>query len=231
MAQYTENELAKDLDNQDYKFGFVTDVETEKVPKGLNEEIIRLISAKKNEPEWLLDYRLKSFSIWQKMTEPNWAHVKYEKPDFQNITYYAAPKQTKKYESWEDVDPEMKETMSKLGISLEEQKRLTFAQAATGASGIETLLSLSLELYHNESLKLNTIIKALTSNPAKILKIDKGNLNVGNEADFCIVDINKPWIVKQENLFSKSKNTSIENKKLQGKVTNTFVKGEELFKL
>ena len=113
----------------------------------------------------------------------------------------------------------------------EEQKRLTFAQAATGATGIETLLSLSLELYHNESLKLNTIIKALTSNPAKILKIDKGNLNVGNDADFCIVDVNKPWIVKQENLISKSKNTSIENKKLQGKVTNTFVKGEELFKL
>ena len=113
----------------------------------------------------------------------------------------------------------------------EEQKRLTFAQAATGASGIETLLSLSLELYHNGSLKLETIIKALTSNPAKILKINKGNLSVGNDADFCIVDINKPWMVKQENLISKSKNTSIENKKLQGKVTNTFVKGEELFKL
>ena len=113
----------------------------------------------------------------------------------------------------------------------EEQKRLTFAQAATGASGIETLLSLSLELYHNGSLKLETIIRALTSNPAKILKINKGNLNVGNDADFCIVDINKPWIVKQENLISKSKNTSIENKKLQGRVTNTFVKGEELFKL
>ncbi len=85
----------------------------------------------------------------------------------------------------------------------EEQKRLTFAQAATGASGIETLLSLSLELYHNGSLKLETIIKALTSNPAKILKINKGNLSVGNDADFCIVDINKPWIVKQENLISK----------------------------
>ena len=113
----------------------------------------------------------------------------------------------------------------------EEQKRLTFAQAATGASGIETLLSLSLELYHNGSLKLETIIKSLTSNPAKILKINKGNLSVGNDADFCIVDINKPWIVKQENLISKSKNTSIENKKLQGRVTNTFVKGEELFKL
>ena len=125
MAQYTENELAKDLDNQDYKFGFVTDVETEKVSKGLNEDIIRLISAKKNEPSWLLEYRLNSFEIWKKMTEPNWAHVKYEKPDFQKIIYYAAPKQTKKYESWDDVDPEMKETMSKLGISLDEQKLLS----------------------------------------------------------------------------------------------------------
>jgi len=113
----------------------------------------------------------------------------------------------------------------------EEQKRLTFAQAQTGASGIETLLPLSLELYHNGSIKLETIIQSLTSNPAKILKIEKGNLSVGNDADFCIVDLNKPWIIKQENLYSKSKNTSIENKKLQGKVTNTFVKGEELFKL
>ena len=113
----------------------------------------------------------------------------------------------------------------------EEQKRLTFAQAETGASGIETLLSLSLEHYHNGNVKLETIIKALTSNPAKILKINKGNLSIGNDADFCIVDLNKPWIVKKENLYSKSKNTSIENKKLHGKVMNTFVKGEELFKL
>ena len=113
----------------------------------------------------------------------------------------------------------------------EEQKRLTFAQAETGASGIETLLSLSLEHYHNGNVKLETIIKALTSNPAKILKINKGNLGIGSDADFCIVDLNKPWIVKKENLYSKSKNTSIENKKLQGKVMNTFVKGEELFKL
>ena len=113
----------------------------------------------------------------------------------------------------------------------EEQKRLTFAQAATGATGIETLLSLSLELYHNGSVKLERIIAALTSNPAKILKINKGNLSVGNDADFCIVDINKPWIVKQENLVSKSKNTSIENKRLQGKVTNTYVKGQELYNI
>ena len=113
----------------------------------------------------------------------------------------------------------------------EEQKRLTFSKAATGSSGIETLLALSLEHFHNGSAKLSTIIKALTSNPAKILKINKGNLKIGNEADFCIVDINKPWIVKSNNLVSKSKNTSIENKKLQGKVMNTFVKGEELYKL
>ncbi len=112
----------------------------------------------------------------------------------------------------------------------EESKRLTFAQAATGASGIETLLPLALELYHNDSIKLSKIIQLLTSNPAKILKINKGNLSVGNDADFCIVDINKPWIVKKENLVSKSKNTSIDDKKIQGKVLSTFVNGEELFK-
>ena len=112
----------------------------------------------------------------------------------------------------------------------EENKRLTFAQAETGASGIETLLPLSLELYHNGSAELETIIKALTSKPAEILKINKGNLSIGNDADFCIVDINKPWVVKKEKLISKSKNTPIEDKKLQGKVISTFVNGEELFK-
>ena len=113
----------------------------------------------------------------------------------------------------------------------EESKRLTFAQAATGASGVETLLPLALELYHNESVKLFKIIETLTSNPAKILNIDKGNLSIGNDADFCVVDINKPWIVKKEKLISKSKNTSIENKKLQGKVLKTYIKGEVLYKL
>ena len=113
----------------------------------------------------------------------------------------------------------------------EESKRLTFSQAATGASGIETLLPLSLELFHNDSIKLSKIIKLLTSNPAKILKINKGNLSIGNDADFCIVDLYKPWIVKKEKMISKSKNTCIEDKKLQGQVINTFVKGLELFKI
>ena len=113
----------------------------------------------------------------------------------------------------------------------EESKRLTFSQAATGASGIETLLPLALELFHNNSIKLFKIVELLTSNPAKILKINKGNLSVSNDADFCIVDLYKPWIVKKEKLISKSKNTCIENKKLQGRVTNTFVNGVEMYKL
>jgi len=111
----------------------------------------------------------------------------------------------------------------------EESKRLTFSQAATGAAGIETLLPLALELFHNGSIKLEKIIATMTSNPSKILGIKKGNLDVGNEADICILDINKPWIVKQNELKSKSKNTPIENRKLQGQVLKTFVKGELVF--
>jgi Fe-S cluster assembly protein SufB len=125
MAGYTENELAKDLADKEYQYGFVSDIDSDVAPAGLTEQIIHLISSKKNEPSWLLDYRLKAFEVWKTMKEPDWAHVSYKKPDFQAISYYAAPKQTKKYESWDDVDPEMKETMSKLGISLEEQQRLT----------------------------------------------------------------------------------------------------------
>ena len=108
----------------------------------------------------------------------------------------------------------------------EESKRLTFAQAATGASGIETLLPLALELFHNKSIKLNKLIAALTCNPAKILDINKGTLNKGADADLCIFDINKPWVVNKENIKSKSKNTPIEDRKLQGQVLKTFVKGE-----
>ena len=108
----------------------------------------------------------------------------------------------------------------------EESKRLTFSQAATGAAGVETLLSLALELFHNNSVKLNKLISAITYNPAKILGIDKGNLQVGKDADLCVVDINKPWIVDKNKLKSKSKNTPIENRKLQGQVLKTFIKGE-----
>jgi len=122
---YTEKDLKEDLDNKSYEFGFVTDIESEKAPVGLNEDIVRLISSKKNEPDWLLNYRLKAFEVWQTMKEPNWSHVEYEKPDFQNISYYAAPKKKKELKSLDEVDPELLKTMDKLGISIEEQKKLS----------------------------------------------------------------------------------------------------------
>ena len=111
----------------------------------------------------------------------------------------------------------------------EESKRLPFSQAATGAIGIETLLPLALEMYHNESLSLNKIIETLTINPSKILKINKGSLKKGSDADICVFDIGTPWVVKADKLKSKSKNTAIENRKLQGKILMTFLKGELVF--
>ena len=122
---YTEEDLKKELSLKEYEFGFTTDIESDKAPLGLNEGIIRLISSKKNEPEWMLKYRLDAFKQWQKMEEPDWAHVRYQKPDFQAISYYAAPKQKKELNSLDEVDPELRKTMDKLGISLEEQKRLS----------------------------------------------------------------------------------------------------------
>jgi len=108
----------------------------------------------------------------------------------------------------------------------EESKRLTFAQAATGATGVETLLPLALELFHNKSIKLAKLISTITSNPAKILNIDKGTLAKGKDADICVFDLNKPWTVDKTKLKSKSKNTPIESRKLQGQVLKTFIKGE-----
>ena len=116
----------KNLVNQPYKYGFVTDIESDTIPCGLNEEVVRLISAKKDEPDFMLDFRLKAFKQWQKMVEPSWAHVTYPKIDYQNIIYYAAPKQKKeKLNNLDEVDPELIETFNKLGISLSEQKRLS----------------------------------------------------------------------------------------------------------
>ena len=112
----------------------------------------------------------------------------------------------------------------------EEGKRLPFAQAATGAVGIETLLPLALEMHHNESLPLTKIIETLTINPANILKINKGTLKKGADADLCVFDLDKPWVVNGNDLKSKSKNTSIESRKLQGKVQMTFLNGELVFK-
>ncbi|MBD2268475.1 MULTISPECIES: Fe-S cluster assembly protein SufB [Nostocales] len=113
------------LVNQPYKYGFVTDIEADTIPRGLSEDVVRLISAKKNEPEFMLEYRLRAYHQWLKMTEPTWPHVKYPPINYQDIIYYSAPKQKKaKLNSLDEVDPTLLETFEKLGISLSEQKRL-----------------------------------------------------------------------------------------------------------
>jgi Fe-S cluster assembly protein SufB len=121
----TEQETIERITNTEYKYGFTTDIETEIAPKGLNEDIIRLISAKKNEPEFMLEWRLKAYNYWLKLKEPRWPNVKYPPINYQDAIYYAAPKQKKQLESLDEVDPKLRETFEKLGISIEEQKRLT----------------------------------------------------------------------------------------------------------
>ena len=120
-----EDKILQEVTTTDYKYGFVTDIDSDTINKGLNEDVIRLISMKKNEPDWLLEWRLDAFRKFQKMTEPEWANVTYDKPDLQSISYYSAPKPKKTLESLDEVDPELLKTFEKLGISLEEQKRLT----------------------------------------------------------------------------------------------------------
>ena len=125
MAYDGKDKVLEEVTGKSYEFGFTTEIESDKAPAGLSEDIIRLISAKKEEPEWLLKWRLGAFAVWQTMEEPNWPHLNYEKPDYQAISYYAAPKQKQQLNSMDDVDPELRRTMDKLGISLEEQKRLS----------------------------------------------------------------------------------------------------------
>jgi Fe-S cluster assembly protein SufB len=117
--------VIQDLANREYRYGFVTDVEQESVPRGLNEEIVRLISAKKQEPAWLLDWRLKAFRTWLTMKEPAWGNIKYGPIDYQNIIYYSAPKRRPALQSLDEVDPEIRRTFDKLGIPLDEQKLLS----------------------------------------------------------------------------------------------------------
>ena len=124
MGKFTEDDLKKELETKEYEYGFYTDIESETFPVGLNEDIVRAISQKKQEPEWMTQWRLEAFKIWQDMTEPEWANVQYKKPDFQNISYYSAPSKKAKYNSIDEVDPELLDTFNKLGISLDEQKKL-----------------------------------------------------------------------------------------------------------
>ncbi|MFZ9588539.1 MAG: Fe-S cluster assembly protein SufB [Chitinophagaceae bacterium] len=123
--QEENDDILEQVTSSEYKYGFVTNIEADEAPKGLTEDTIRFISTKKNEPEWMLEYRLKAYKHWLTMEEPTWPNVTYPKIDFQNIIYYSAPKQKIAPKSLDEIDPELRETFEKLGISLNEQKRLT----------------------------------------------------------------------------------------------------------
>ncbi len=120
-----EVELLEEITSSEYKYGFVTDIEADEAPPGLSEDIVRWISAKKNEPQWMTDWRLKAYETWTTMAEPDWANVHYTKPDYNGIKYYSAPKQKIQLNSLDEIDPELRLTFEKLGISLNEQKRLS----------------------------------------------------------------------------------------------------------
>lgn len=124
MAKENEEKIIGDVTQSEYKYGFTTNIESDSIPKGLNEDVVRLISEKKNEPEWLLEYRLDAFRKWQEMEMPDWAQLDIPEIDYQDIIYYSAPKQKKGPDSLDDVDPELLDTFEKLGIPLDEQKAL-----------------------------------------------------------------------------------------------------------
>ncbi|PID94354.1 MAG: Fe-S cluster assembly protein SufB [Bacteroidetes bacterium] len=149
VKETQQDKILKDVTQSDYKYGFVTDVEMEIAPAGLTEETIRYISQKKNEPEWLLTFRLNAFQKWQSMKIPEWAHLHIPPIDFQSISYYAAPKEMPKYDSLDEVDPELLKTFNKLGISLEEQKRLAgvAVDAVFDSVSVKTTFQDTLEKY------------------------------------------------------------------------------------
>ncbi len=125
QAKHNDKFEFKGIADQEYKYGFVTDIETEDAPRGLNEDTIRLISSKKNEPEFMLQWRLKAYRHWRTLKEPTWATVRYNKINYQDIIYYSAPRPKKWLKSLDEVDPEILKTFNKLGIPLEEQKMLS----------------------------------------------------------------------------------------------------------
>ena len=164
-----QDKVLNEVTSGEYKYGFVTDIETEVIPKGLTEDVVRLISAKKEEPEWMLEFRLKAFRHWQTMKIPSWAHLNIPEIDFQEIIYYAAPVQKKGPDSLDDVDPELLKTFEKLGIPLEEQKHLT------GVAVDAVMDSISVKTTFRETLAEMGIIfcsfsEAVREHPALVQK-------------------------------------------------------------
>ncbi|MEM7371845.1 MAG: Fe-S cluster assembly protein SufB [Bacteroidota bacterium] len=164
-----DEKIIQEFTDRKYEYGWVSDIESDKAPKGLNEDIIRFISAKKEEPEWMLAYRLKAYRYWLQMEEPEWAHVEYPRIDFQDVYYYAAPKQKPKLDSLDEVDPELLNTFKKLGIPLEEQKVLA------GVAVDAVIDSVSVKTTYKEKLAEKGIIfcsfsEAIKDHPELIKK-------------------------------------------------------------
>ncbi len=173
MKEAKERELLEEITGSEYKYGFSTDIDSDQAPKGLDEGTIRLISHKKNEPQWLLDWRLDAFEQWKKMEEPEWANVNYPKIDFQDIIYYSSPKPKKELDSLDEVDPELLETFSKLGISLDEQKRLSGVKATIAVDAIIDSVSVKTtfrDTLYEKGIIFCSISEAVIDHPELIKK-------------------------------------------------------------
>ena len=162
-------ELLEELTTSDYKYGFYTDLEVDEAPVGLNENIVRFISAKKNEPEWMLEWRLAAYKVWEKMTEPTWPNVHYVAPDFNGIKYYSAPVQKKVVNSLDDIDPELRNTFERLGISLNEQKRLSGVAVDAVIDSVSVATTFKDEL-HKKGIIFCSISEAIKEHPELIKK-------------------------------------------------------------
>jgi Fe-S cluster assembly protein SufB len=156
-----EADILEEITTSEYKYGFVTDIEADEAPAGLDENTVRWISAKKNEPQWMTEWRLKAFATWQTMTEPDWQNVQYQSVDYQSIKYYSAPKQKKEVKSLDDIDPELRRTFDRLGISLNEQKRMS------GVAVDVVMDSISVATTFKEDLKKRGIIFCSISDAIK----------------------------------------------------------------
>ena len=163
-------EIIQDITQQEYKYGFTTDVETDVIPRGLNEDVIRLISSKKNEPEWLLDFRLKAYRKWLTMPVPKWAHLRIPDIDFQAISYYAAPKTNANANTSAEIDPEIQKTFDKLGIPLEERAALAGNMAVDAVMDSVSVKTTFRETLHEKGILFCSISEAVREYPDLVRK-------------------------------------------------------------
>ena len=176
MSKYTEDDLKVELENKEYEYGFYTDIESDTFPIGLNEDIVRAISLKKEEPEWMTEWRLEAFRAWQEMTEPAWANVHYEKPDFQAISYYSAPKQVDPNKSLDDVDPELLAMYKKLVVAV-------VAASVLGVAPLGSWAATANEMFHKEFVKDSVITTKVKAKLAAEKLASLATINVDTDAD------------------------------------------------